>query len=153
MRQDSREQIISRIEGKVERITESGCWVWLGGSSPQGYGYMRNKGKMRKAHRVSYETFVGEIPAGLEIHHVCEVRSCVNPKHLRPVTRKQNCNLCTNPKGFFNMNKAKTHCIAGHSLSGMNLYLTPNGRRQCKTCSRRRELRSKERGVGSSQHG
>jgi len=30
--------------------------------------------------------------------------------------------------------KSRTHCLKGHLLSGSNLYLTPNGRRNCKTC-------------------
>lgn len=28
----------------------------------------------------------------------------------------------------------KTHCIRGHELSGDNLYMTPDGRRQCRAC-------------------
>lgn len=28
----------------------------------------------------------------------------------------------------------KTHCLRNHELSGANLYLTPDGRRQCRTC-------------------
>lgn len=33
-------------------------------------------------------------------------------------------------------NKGKTHCIRGHELAGENLYIKPNGERQCRTCRR-----------------
>ena len=42
------------------------------------------------AHRLSYETFVGPIPDGKELDHVCGVRRCVNPSHLEPVTHHEN---------------------------------------------------------------
>lgn len=35
------------------------------------------------AHRVSYEHFIGQIPDGLEIDHLCRNRACCNPLHLR----------------------------------------------------------------------
>lgn len=28
----------------------------------------------------------------------------------------------------------KTHCLRGHELAGENLYMTPDGRRNCRTC-------------------
>jgi hypothetical protein len=32
----------------------------------------------------------GPVPVGLELDHLCEVRRCVNPAHLQPVTRTEN---------------------------------------------------------------
>lgn len=37
-----------------------------------------------------YKRMSGSIPAGAEIDHICFVRNCVNPDHLRVVNRKQN---------------------------------------------------------------
>lgn len=34
------------------------------------------------------------------------------------------------------VNGAKTHCIRDHPLSGDNLYVGPDGKRQCRTCKR-----------------
>lgn len=40
---------------------------------------------------------------------------------------------------------ARTHCIAGHPLSGDNLYLTPRGWRRCRACrASEQEARSPE---------
>lgn len=67
-----------------------GCWIWTGVIMNKGYGRISINGKWHRAHRVSFELFVGPIPAGMDIDHRCCNRACVNPEHLRPVTNKQN---------------------------------------------------------------
>lgn len=70
------------------------CWIWLGKRDRDGYGEIRISQGGRKfharAHRASYETYVGPIPDGLEIDHLCGNTSCVNPRHLEPVTHAEN---------------------------------------------------------------
>ena len=119
-------------------IDEDGCWLWLPSKFTNGYGQASYYGKRRKAHRVVYMTLVGAIPEGLTLDHLCEVKHCVNPEHLEPVT-----NLVNYRRG--DKNARRTHCIHGHPFSGENLYVAPDGHRQCRTCKRKADRESKKR--------
>ena len=80
-----------RIEKHSEKVTESGCWIWMGATTKAGYGVCASKSsKTKTAHRVSYEAFVGEIPSGMIVAHTCDTPLCVNPHHLWLATHKQN---------------------------------------------------------------
>ena len=68
-------------------VAEDECWEWRAFIRPNGYGQFN---KNEYAHRVSYEEFVGPIPEGLVIDHLCRNRSCINPEHLEPVTQHEN---------------------------------------------------------------
>ena len=68
----------------------TGCWDWLSGKDGSGYGNIPTKTGMVRAHRVYYEWWYGKIPLGLHVDHICRNRSCVNPAHLRCVTRSAN---------------------------------------------------------------
>lgn len=65
-------------------------WIWTGGITVQGYGFMQFGGTRQLAHRYSYTLHNEEIPEGLSIDHLCHVRRCVNPDHLRSTTHKEN---------------------------------------------------------------
>lgn len=69
------------------RVDTSGdCWEWLGSKEAAGYGKWRGW----RVHRYSYTEFVGPIPDGLVIDHLCRNKGCVNPDHLEPVTIREN---------------------------------------------------------------
>lgn len=114
-----------RFWAKVEK-TET-CWLWRAHRLPTGYGQFYFDGQMRYAHRVAYELFVGPIPAGLTIDHLCRVRACVNPDHLEPVTNRENILRGVAPSA---LNARKTHCIRGHVF----LRLDTRGHRDCGKC-------------------
>jgi hypothetical protein len=71
-------------------VQPNGCITWGGTCDRYGYGRFKLNGRMDKAHRVAYELFVGPIPAGLVIDHLCRHRACVNPQHLEAVTQTVN---------------------------------------------------------------
>ena len=115
-----------RIEENIE-IDQNGCWLWLKHKNKKGYGRFRFKGIRQYTHRASYELYVGPIPKGLQIDHLCRVRACCNPTHLEPVT------CAINIKRGERANK--THCPQGHEYSEENTYRWRTYR-QCRACQR-----------------
>jgi len=71
-------------------IAPDGCWMWTGGVTGHGYGAFWVGGRTLGAHRISYELYVGKIPDGLHLDHLCKQTLCVNPYHLEPVTLAEN---------------------------------------------------------------
>lgn len=86
---ETRRPSIDRFAEKVA-LTDSGCLEWIATRQRNGYGAFFDGTTTVRAHRWAYEYFVGPIPPGLEIDHLCRHRPCVNPEHLEPVTRAEN---------------------------------------------------------------
>jgi hypothetical protein len=125
--------MLEGFEQKFVPEPNSGCWLWLGAMA-SGYGTFLVNGKMTGAHRVAWQLYRGEISEGLFICHSCDVPSCVNPGHLFVGSNTDNQRDALN-KGRHPLT-SKTHCSNGHPLSGANLYIRPNGQRQCRACNR-----------------
>lgn len=81
---------LERIARRVESEGEDGCIRWTGAKFPNGYGVLVIDGEQWLAHRAVYTATHGPIPDGLVLDHVCHVRSCVSPDHLRATTRENN---------------------------------------------------------------
>lgn len=136
-------RILDRLDRLTMPIPFSGCMVYLGFVSEKpGYVRCKHKGRTEYAHRAVYEEAHGPIPEGLQINHLCEVKSCLNPLHLEAVTRKENARYSYRPE--WNSQRSKTHCKRGHELSGDNLY-QHKGRRHCKACRAAHDRQTKAR--------
>lgn len=78
-----------RFWAKVEKTDH--CWLWSGAIGGWGYGtFNLGDKKYVRAHRYAYATTVGDIPEGKVLDHICRVRHCVNPDHLRVVSQREN---------------------------------------------------------------
>lgn len=118
----------------------NGCWLWDRAMQSRGYGSFSfgGRGKSVLAHRWSYEHYVGPIPLGFELDHVCHSndltcpggkcihRLCVNPAHLEPVTARVN-----NRRG---VRARRTECTNGHPYTPENTITKRNGTRNCRSC-------------------
>lgn len=121
-------------------VNERGCWEWLGSRLYSGYADMsivRGCKRIRLGHVISYLLFIGAIPEGHELDHLCKNRCCVNPWHLQPKTHIEN----TRAGG----NAIKQFCKYGHPFTPENTYSPPckPTMRQCRECARTRKKQYK----------
>jgi hypothetical protein len=135
---------IVRLMRRIRITSADGCWEWPGTASKDGYGSIavgsRTDGSraMRPTHRVTFEHYVGSIPVGHELDHLCRNRSCCNPAHLEAVTHAENMRRSVVGDVARARQLAITHCPQGHPYDGVNLYVDPQGARNCRTCRRAR---------------
>lgn len=111
------------------RKTET-CWIWTAQVGKGGYGYFRINGRSGGAHRAAYLIFVGAIPEGYEVDHLCRVPLCVNPEHLEAVPPRINNLRSMSPAA---LNARKTHCPRGHDYTPVT-DRQGKTKRLCRTC-------------------
>lgn len=143
---------------KVDPVT--GCWMWQGKLNIYGYGRFFRDGGNDLAHRVSHKLFKGPIPEGFDVDHechwwdkgctagdLCPHRACVNPQHLRAVTKKINSSTTRFSNGL------KSHCPQGHEYTEDNTYHYTHRQnkrqRMCRACNRERARRLQAKRVAA----
>ena len=135
-----------QIEYYAYKHPRTGCWLWRGALTKDGYGVAAKVGGTGSglAHRISFEHFRMEIPVEYEINHICRVRNCVNPEHLEIVTHRENVRKGIYPRET-HKNGRKTHCMRGHLFDEGNtikeVYLGKI-RRKCRICNNEMQLRN-----------
>jgi hypothetical protein len=119
-----RERLHERLLASSERVGD--CLLWTGKLTYSGYGHISVRDQKDNVHRVAYKLWVGPIPEGMEIDHLCNVRNCFEPAHLEPVTHAEN---------LRRIRRRQTHCNQGH-LRAEDSYIAANGRLTCRSCKR-----------------
>lgn len=127
--------------------TDSGCLIWPGSKTLNGYGEASINGKRGRVHRLVYEHYNGPVPEGMDVCHTCDTRACIEPSHLWVGTRKQNMEDCLAKKRHDSMKR--THCPRGHEYTPETTRWKPPskerpaGARECAVCNRiRNRLRA-----------
>ena len=83
------------------------CWIWDGPEWIYGQMTMNEETYM---HRHSYIVFRGKIPKGLEVMHLCNNKLCLNPRHLKTGTHRENIDMAIKDglhKGWYYANVAE----------------------------------------------
>jgi hypothetical protein len=120
-----------RFWAKVDKGGPDDCWLWTArvNTRRQGYGVFWDGATKVGAHRFSYELANGPIPAGMTVDHTCYVTACVNPSHLRVLTRSENSKL--------QRRALAPTCMAGHDRAE-HWHVNPSGGGGCRECQRAR---------------
>lgn len=126
------------LERDTYHEPNSGCWLWGGNLTPDGYAnfYSFVEHRTLYAHRESYKERNGPIPPGMQIDHLCRVRCCINPDHLEAVTPREN-----TLRGNSTKQKSRTEC----DTCGEALVANRDGKAKslpkmrCRSCRNRKD--------------
>lgn len=97
----------------------NGCWE-TPTSLESGYAVLYYGDRSRQVHVWSHLVFIGPIPKGYEVDHLCFNRCCCNPMHLEAVTHAENIRRAALRRKF---------CVRGHPRDGLG---------DCKECQKTR---------------
>ena len=133
--------VSDRFWSKVGTVSNDNddCWLWQARIHKGGYGQFWYDGRMIEAHRAAWMIAFGDIEAGMDVLHRCDVRSCVRPSHLFTGTQQDNMDDMLAKGRATRWKTTITQCPAGHDYSPENTRIRRDGSRLCRTCHRVRE--------------
>lgn len=123
---------------RVQRAAPNDCWIYTGPKNVGGYGQTAIRGSSAPfaAHRVAYALKHGVTPEGQVVMHTCDNPPCVNPRHLRLGTQRENI-LDARTKGRWVGSQHRleigSQCVRGHSITEQTLGKT-GADRFCRIC-------------------
>jgi hypothetical protein len=100
----------------VDQSGPSGCWLWVGCVTHNGYGRVSYRGRLLLAHRAALLLLRQvEMPRGVavQVDHLCRNRRCVNPDHLEIVAHGENLRRSRVARWG---TERKVVCVRGHLL-------------------------------------
>ena len=122
---------------KVDIMESGECWLWKQSVGSHGYGQTWDGKSVILSHRVAWILHHNQdIPEGMTVDHICRVRRCCNPGHLRLLSNIDN--------ATDNGQSNKTHCPRNHPYDDINTYIDPKGHRRCRQCAIDRRLSKKQ---------
>ena len=128
-----------RFDNLVIPEPNSGCFLWIGASSPDGYGKFWFNGTMTRSTHHAWRREYGAVPHGMHVCHHCDNPACVNHRHLFVGTHSDNMRDQV-AKGR-NPRKNKTTCKHGHAYTEGTTGINSDGYRFCRVCSRIRDAK------------
>jgi hypothetical protein len=129
---------------KVSTDEATGCMNWTGSMLHNGYGQVGWRGRLWTAHRAFWVFSGNADPGAMDLDHVCRNRCCINPAHLRVVTRSENLRA-----GFLARGCKNGHPFRSDDFSTVR---RSDGTQElrCKVCHRERNKRAKSRSLARS---
>jgi hypothetical protein len=131
------EVLPARLQRHIVVDLKTGCWRWTGAST-KGYGQVTYRKRHHLVHRLVWELLIGPVAPSMQLDHVCRVRRCCRPLHLREVTALENVHA-PGSQSISAIHAKKTHCPAGHPYDDANTYRPRRGGRLCRECNRQRK--------------
>lgn len=80
---------LNRFRNNTSIVKHTGCWQWHGCMNTKAIGFMKVKGKPIGAAKIAWMLAGNELPDNARIRHTCKITICINPAHMKIMTKKE----------------------------------------------------------------